>query len=179
MYLQNIYSCIFFLFTYIGHSCIILEDKSSNKWSHHTHFVDCQRLWDMSTNSVPLQWALRSHMHLQYISFKQHYRRTVLASAVSSTPGQMRKERKNFAFRKQEVSTQCPQQIQIPKQNKAFPKHNTVQSEASRPPKAFWTFWSSLHLHLLMSFQKQSWFQVKQAFCKLLRWGGSLCFDKK
>lgn len=37
---------------------------------------------------------------------------------------------KHLPLRKQEVTTQCPLQIQIPKQNKVFPKHNMGQSEA-------------------------------------------------
>lgn len=90
----------------------------------------------------------------------QRYRHTLSEDAV----GQERD--KHLSLRKQDVSTQCPLQIETPKQNKVV----------QRPPKAVTTF-DHPFIYIFKSFQKQSRFQAKQPVWTLA--GEGLCFHYK
>lgn len=87
------------------------------------------------------------------------------------------KREKHLPLRKQDVSTQCPQNIQIPKQNKVCSPNTTCANQKlSGNPKLSESFDPPV-IYVFVSFQKQSWSQIstKSPLC----WNEGSCFDRK
>lgn len=101
--------------------------------------------------------------------FLNENRTTVVArfsSAVASTPGQTRKERNIFPSGNRMSRLSRLSRFRSLNQIKFF--QNTIwgNRKLRGHPKLFQPF-DHPFIYVLISFQKQSWFQVKQTFCSL------------